>query len=148
MMYLYDTPRDTMAKDQMLESLFSTSTSKDLGLMPNTSNYLFMCSRAFCSTQFINHSSVSELLAQHKTSHRSCATGSMPNTKHFINHVLQGTSPTQPAYIYISICIINNWITPNIQKKSSCSYAVESLTQYKIKHQYNHHGQYAHAYKR
>ena len=27
---------------------------------------------------------------------------------------------------------------PNIQSKSSCSYAVGSLTKYKIKNQYNH----------
>ena len=70
-------------------------------------------------------------LAQHKTSHRSCASGSVPNTKHFVNHVLQGPRPTQPTYIYIYL--INNWLLPNIQSNSSCSYAVGSLTQYKNK---------------
>ena len=51
-MYLYNTPRDTMAKDWMLKSLFSTLTWKDLGLIPNTSkSYIFMCSKASCSTK-------------------------------------------------------------------------------------------------
>ena len=86
-----------------------------------------------------------------QTFHESCASGSTPNKniwsimcfrvhtqhKHFINHVLQGPRPTQPSYI--SICIIKNCLTPNIQNKSSCSYAVGFLAQYKIKHQYNHH---------
>ena len=49
-MYLYDTPRDTMAKDPMLHSLCSTSTWKSQGLIPNISNYFFMCSRALCLT--------------------------------------------------------------------------------------------------
>ena len=53
------------------------------------------------------------LSLNHKTSHQSCDSGSMPNTKHFMNHVLQGPCPTQPTYIYIYI--INNWLTPNIQ---------------------------------
>src|SRR5882757_4957316 len=51
-MYLYNTPRDTMAKDPMLQCLCSTSTYKALGLTPNTSKYyLFMCLRASHSTQ-------------------------------------------------------------------------------------------------
>ena len=108
---------------------------------------------------------VPEPLAQHKTSHRSCASGSTPNTnissimcfrvhaqhKHFINHVLQGPHPTQTFHQscalgstpnknhFIYIYIINNWIASNIQNKSSYLYAVGSLTQYKIKPQYNHH---------
>ena len=114
-MYLYDTASwDTMAKDLMLQSLCSTSTWKALGIMPNTSNYLFMCSRASrstqsvithvlqssllntnhqslkCSrashsTQIINHSSAPELPAQHKTSHQSYASGSTPNTNKHIH---------------------------------------------------------------
>ena len=98
-MYLYDTPRDTMAKDPMLQSVCSTSTWMDPRIIPNTSNYLFMCfsashsiqrylvmcSRASRSTQIINHSSVPELLAQHKTSHKPCAPGSTPNTKKHIH---------------------------------------------------------------
>ena len=40
--------------------------------------------------------------------------------------------------MYMYIYIINNWITPNIQNKSSCSYAMGSSTRYiKIKHQDN-----------
>ena len=67
-MYLYDTPKNTMAKDPMLQRLCSTSTWKAPRIMPNTSNYLFMCSRASRSTQIINHSISLELLAQHKSS--------------------------------------------------------------------------------
>ena len=55
-----------------------------------------------------------EPLAQHKTSHRSCASRSTPNTN---------------KHIYI----INNCLTPNIYNKSSCSYVVGSSTQYKNK---------------
>ena len=40
-MYLHNTPRDTMVKDLMLQSLCSTSTWKALGLMLNTSNSSF-----------------------------------------------------------------------------------------------------------
>ena len=79
-MYLYNIPRDTMTKDPMFQSLCSTSTWNALELMPNISNYIFMCSRASRSTPFVNHSSVLELLAQHKTSHQSCAWRSTPNT--------------------------------------------------------------------
>ena len=50
-MYLYDTPRDTMDKDLMFQVLCSTSTWKAPSLMPNTSNYLFMCAKASFSTQ-------------------------------------------------------------------------------------------------
>ena len=89
-MYLYDTPRDTMANDLMFQSLCLTSTWKAPKLMPNTSNYLFMCSRAPRSTQIINHSCALDILAQDKTSHQSCASWSTPNTNN------------------------NNWLTPNI----------------------------------
>ena len=95
------------------------------GLCPTLPIYLFMCSRASCSTQMSQNSFSLELLAQHnykyscapellgehkssiypcdldflaqhKTSHQSCDSRSMPNTK--------------KAYRYI----INNWLTPNI----------------------------------
>ena len=79
-----------------------------------------MCSKASRQTQNINFSYAPELLAEQK---------------HLISHVLQGPFPTQEN---IDIYIIFNWITPNISNKSSCSYAVGSLTQFiKIKHQGN-----------
>ena len=67
------------------------------------------------------------------------------NIKHLINHVLQGPCPTQAGiYIYI-IC---NWLKPSISNKSSCSYAMWSLTQYiKIKHQGNIIINASHAHK-
>ena len=100
----------------------------------------------------------------------------MLNTNNLIDHVLQGPRPTQKISLimcfmvhaqhktYTYIYIINNWLMPNIQRKSSCSpntkhiytyiinnsltrniqsksscsYAVGSLTQYiKINHQDN-----------
>ena len=91
--------------------------------------------QSFMLNRKCKYSRAPKSFPQHKTYHRSCASGSTPNTKHFINHVLQGPCPTQNIYI------INNWLTPNIQNKSSCSYALGSSTQYKIKHQYNHHDQ-------
>ena len=42
-MYLWDTPRETMVKDLMFQILYSTSTSKDLGLIPITYNFIFSC---------------------------------------------------------------------------------------------------------
>ena len=53
-MYLYDTPRGTMAKDPMLQSLFSTSTWKALGLMPNTSNLYFHVFQSFTLNTNLN----------------------------------------------------------------------------------------------
>ena len=72
-MYLYDTPRDTMAKDPMFQRLCSTSTWKAPRLMPNTSNYLFMCSRDSLSTQMSQNSCSPELLAEQKKSIYPCA---------------------------------------------------------------------------
>ena len=90
-MHLYDTPRDTMVKDSMLKSLCSTSTWNAPVLMPNISNYIFMCSRALCSTKKILFIMCFRVHAQHK---------------HFINHVLQGPCPTKTSiYTYISSTI-------------------------------------------
>ena len=87
-----------------------------------------MCSRASHSTQNISLIMCFRVHAQHK---------------HFINHVLQGPHPTQTyIYIYISSTI---GLRSNIQNNSSCLYAVGPLTQYKIKHEYNYHDQYAYA---
>ena len=77
-------------------------------------------------------------------SHRSCASGSTPNTN--ISSIMCFRVHA-PHKTYIYIYIINNWLTSNIQNKSSCLYAVGSLTQYKIKHQYNYHDQQAYSYK-
>ena len=138
MMYLYDTPRDTMSKDSMLQMLCSTSTWKAPGLMPNTSNYLFMCSKYSHSIQMINHSSPPKLLTQHKSSITQVLQSFPLNTKHLINHVLQGPHPTHAnmyIHIYIYIC---NWLMPSISNKSSSSYEMWYLTEYiKIKHQVN-----------
>ena len=113
-MYLQDTPRDTMAKDLMFQSLCSTSTWNTLGLMPNTSNsYLFMCFRASCSTQALNthvlesfllntnikYSCAPQLLAQHKHQILMCLRACAQH-KHLINYVLQGPRPTHEI-IYI-----------------------------------------------
>ena len=42
-MYLYSTPRDTMDKDLMFQSLCSTSTGNVPGLMPNTFDSYISC---------------------------------------------------------------------------------------------------------
>ena len=57
--------------------------------------------QSFLLNTKINHSRAPDLLSQHKTSHQSCASGSTPNTKHFISHVLQVPCPTQNIYIHI-----------------------------------------------
>ena len=74
---------------------------------------MFSCVPELYAQHKCKYSCSPEPLTQHKSSHWSCASGSTPNTKHFINHVLQGPCPIQPTYIYIYI--INNWLTPNIQ---------------------------------
>ena len=91
---------------------------------------IFSCVPDLYAQHICKYSCALKPLVQHKTSHRSCALGSIPNTKHFINHVLFGPCPTQPTYIYIYI--IKNWLTSNTQNKSSCLYAMGSLNQYKI----------------
>ena len=110
-----------MAKDQMFQTLCSISTWKVLGVMPNTSNFIFSCPcRTSCSTQMSHNPCVSELLsqhkykyscaldllAQHKTSITHVLQSSSLNTLHLINHVLQGPCPThENIYIYaIGLC--------------------------------------------
>ena len=107
------------------------------GLCP-TFPIIFSCVPKLYAQHKCKFSCAPEPLAQHKTSHRSCTSGSTPNTN--ISSIMCFRVHTQNK-TYIYIYIINNWITSNIQKKSSCLDAVGSLTQYKIKHQYNHHGQ-------
>ena len=120
-MYLYDTPRDTMAKNLMLQSLCSTSTWKASRLMPNTSNIIFSCvlehhaqhkykyscapellsqhninytcAPEILSQHNINYSCAPKLLSQHKTSHQSCASGSIPNTNKHIYIINNGLCP-------------------------------------------------------
>ena len=58
---------DTVAKDPMFHSLCSTSTWKAPGLMPNTSDYIFMCSMIFDQHKG-KYSCAPKLLAQHKSS--------------------------------------------------------------------------------
>ena len=86
--YLQDTPRDTMAKDPMFQSLCSTSTWNARGIMPNTSNsYLFMCSNASCSTQRFHNSCAPKLLSQHKHQILMCSKASR-STQTSNTHVL------------------------------------------------------------
>ena len=68
-----------------LPAQHKSSITKVLQSFPlNTNHQSLKCSRASHSTQNINHSSARELLAQHKTSHKSCASRSTPNTKKHI----------------------------------------------------------------
>ena len=99
-MYLYDTPRDIMAKDPMLQSLCSTSTWNAQELMPYISNYIVMCSRALCSTQNLSTHVLQNFSLNTNISSIMCFTVHAQH-KHFINHVLQGPHPTQNIYIPI-----------------------------------------------
>ena len=127
-MYLYDTPRYTMAKDPMLQILCSTSTSNASQLMSNISNYIFMCSRALRSTQNISSIMFFRVHAQHK---------------YFINHVLQGPCPTKNIYIPI----YHQQLAYAQYTKQIIMFICSGVFDPKIKHQYNHHDQQAHAYK-
>ena len=73
-------------------------------LCPTFPNYIFMCSKALCSTQ----------MKMLMCSRASCSTQNISSItcfrvhaqhKHFINHVLQGPHPTQNIYTYISSTI-------------------------------------------
>ena len=88
-----------MAKDPMLQSLCQTFP------------IIFSCVPELYAQHKCKYSCAREPLTQHKTSHRSCALDSTPNTT--------------------NIYIINNWLMPNIQRKLSCSYVVWQLIQKK-----------------
>ena len=77
--------------------------------MPNTSNcYIFMCSRASCSTQMFHNSCVPDILAQHKYKYSCapklltqykhqipmCSRAPRSTQKHLSNYALQGPCPT------------------------------------------------------
>ena len=120
-MYLYDTPRDTMAKDLMLQSLCSTSTWKDSGLMPNTSklsfhvfqsfmlntNIILMCYRDSRSTETsITHVLQSPSL---NTKHQLLMCSRAPYSTQNISSIMCfRVHPQQNKHIYM----INNWLTP------------------------------------
>ena len=79
-MYLYDTPRDTMAKDLMLQSLCSTS--------------IMEFSRAYAQYfQLYFHVFQSFMLNTNVSTH--VLQSLSLNTKHLIDYVLQGPCPTQ-----------------------------------------------------
>ena len=72
-MYLYDTPRDTVAKDLMFQNLCLTSTWKSPGLIPNTSNFIYSCaSERHAQQKGFHNSCLPELQDQQKHKH-SCA---------------------------------------------------------------------------
>ena len=87
---------------------------------------IFSCVPELYAQHKCKYSCAPEPLAQHKTSHRSCASGSMSNTN--ISSIMCFRVHAQHK-TYIYLYIINNWLMPNIQNKSSCSYAVGSSTQ-------------------
>ena len=84
--------------------------------------------QSFSVNTNINHSCAPELLTQHKTSHQSCALGSMPNkNKHTYTHTHTHT------YIYHQQFAYAQYI-----KQIIVFIGVGSSTQYiKIKHQDN-----------
>ena len=90
--YLYNTPRDTVAKDPMLQSLFSTSIWNALGIMTNTSNTYNSCVPKLMLNTKSHNSCAPELALNTKYNH-SCAPDLALNTT-LITHVLQGFHPT------------------------------------------------------
>ena len=64
-MYLYDTPRDTMAKDLMLQILCSTSTWNAPELMPNIKHLINHMLQGPCPTQNISSIMCFRVHAQH-----------------------------------------------------------------------------------
>ena len=75
------------------------------------------------------------------------------NTKHLIDHVLQGPFPTQNISLIMCFRVhaqqnqhIYTYISLTIGLHPICK-ANHHVPNIKIKHQYNHHDQQAHAYK-
>ena len=134
-MYLYDTPRDTMAKDPMLQSLCSTSTWNMLQSLCPTFPIIFSCVPDLYAQHKCKYSCSLEPLIQHKTSHRSCVSGSTPNTN--ISCASRSMPNTKHIYTYISSTI-------DLRLIYKTNYHVHmqwGLRPKKIKHQYNHHEQ-------
>ena len=70
------------------------------GLFP-THPIIFSCVPKLLAQHKGRHSCALELLTQHKSSITQVLQSSLLNTKHLINHVLQGPCPTQTSiYIY------------------------------------------------
>ena len=151
-MYLYDTPRDTMDKDSMFHRLCLTSTWKAPGLMPNTSNYLFMCSRdshsiqryvLMCfrfslSTQIMNHSSALELLAQHNHQSLKCSRAS--RLTQIINHSSAPELPTQHkssiTQVLESSSLNTNHQSLNFSRASRSTQNISSIMCFRIQAQH------------
>ena len=90
-MYLYNTPRDTMAKDPMFQSLCSTSIWNAPGLMPNNSNIITHVLQSLFSTQnVITHVLQSLRSTQDFITH---VFQRLRSTQNLINHVLHGLHP-------------------------------------------------------
>ena len=102
-MYLYNTPRDTVAKDLMFQILCSTSTWKAQGVIPNTSNLSFHVFYSFTLNTNIN-THVLQSFSLKTTSITHVLQSSSLNTKNLINHLLQGPCPIETR-IYISSTI-------------------------------------------
>ena len=104
---------------------------------------IFSCVLELYPQHKCKYSCAPEPRAQHKTSHRSCASRSMPNTKNFINHVLQAPHLAQNIYIHIYY----QQLAYAQYTKQIIMFICSGVFDPKIKHQYNHHDQQAHAYK-
>ena len=92
-MYLYNIPRDIMAKDPMFQNLCSTSIWNALGLIPNTSNSYNSC--------------VPELML--KKNLITHVLQSLCSTQNLITHVLQYSGATHyrtQSYIQSSAHLI------------------------------------------
>ena len=92
-MYLYNTPRDTMAKDLMFQCLCSTSIWNAPGFMPNTSNSYILCALELMLNTNISKLMCSRSGAQHKNQ-ITHVLQSLRSTQNLIIHVLQGSHPT------------------------------------------------------
>ena len=106
-MHLYNTPRDTMAKDPMLQSLFSTSIWNAPGLMPNISNYYNSCAPELMLNK-IFHNSCVPYIALNTKSHHLCSSGFIPNT--LCNSIMHSIFCTFHHNNHLIICIKVNHI--------------------------------------
>ena len=79
----------------MFQRLCSTSTWKVVGIIPNTSNFIFSCSSELHAQHKCFHNSrVLDLLAQHKYKH-SCAPELLTQYKHQVSMCSRAPCSTQ-----------------------------------------------------
>ena len=96
-MYLYDTPRDRMAKDPSSRDYALHQNGRLQGLFP-TLPIIFSCVPELLAQHKCKYSCALELLAQHKTLITHVLQSPSPNTKHLLPMCSTSPRSTQTSH--------------------------------------------------